>query len=362
MTYKIIMNKNDFFKIHNRIAAKNLEIKEEEVKFEVELGSLSVLKESGYPYHLVDSLRIKLQFFIKQYYLVLIGVLFLFTLLYINSYRVNAIKFNMTTPINSSIESRIRQSFKRLFCFNFSNLNYNAFSKSLRLEYVEYPYIEVYSKNNNIMVEIYSYDDKYPNKIDNLSAGNIIAKKDGIIDSYYIYNGNSLISKNKYVKKGDILISGDLNGNTVTSKGLVMAYTYEKVNLDIAKKEKLEVETENTQRYYQVCFFNNGFSINKKGNYALLNRSEKNVFNVFDVFYVKKIEEIEKNAIIKENDESTAIEKAEKIVRTSFDENKVNENEKIVDLMTYSVKETEDSFSITFILKKLESIGEFQTF
>lgn len=362
MTYKIIMDKNDFFKIHNRIAAKNLEIKEEKVRFEVELGSLSVLKESGYPYHLVDSFRIKLQFFIKQYYLVLIGVLFLFTILYINSYRVNTIRFNITTPINQSIEARIRQSFKRLFCFNFSNLNYTAFSKELRLEYVEYPYIEVYSKNNDILVEIYSYDDKYPDKSDNFSAGDIVAKKDGIVDSFYVYSGNSLISKNKYVKKGDVLISGSINNNSVTSKGMVMAYTYEKVSLEIAKREETEAETDSRQSYYRLCFFNQGFSVNKKTSYGLFNSTEKNVFNLFDIFYVKKIEETEKNVIIKENDEDKAIEQAEQTVRANFEQNKVSDAEKIVELMTYDVNEGENSFTITFIMKKLESIGEFQAF
>lgn len=197
MNYKVIMNKNDFFKIHNRIAAKNLEIKEDKVSFEVELGSLNVLKESGYSYHLVDSFRIKLRFFIKQYYLVLVGVLFLFSVLYINSYRVNGIFFNINTPINASIEQRIKKSYKRLFCFNFSNLNYAALSKSLRIEYVEYPYIEVYAKGNKILVDIYSYDDEYPQAATNDAKGDIIAKKDGVVDRFYVYNGSAQVGKNK---------------------------------------------------------------------------------------------------------------------------------------------------------------------
>ncbi len=362
MKYKIIMQKNDFFKIHNRIAVKNLEIKDEEVSFEVELGSLNILRESGYPFHLIDSIRIKFQSFMKKYYLLLIGVLFLFSVLYINSFRVNKINFNMKTPINSLIETRIKKSYKKILCFNFSNLNYTAFSKTLRLEYVEYPYIEVYSKNNNIFVDIYSYDDEYPKAKDQNASGDIIAKKDAVIDEFYIYNGNLLISKNKYVKEGEVLISGSTNNNKIEAKGLVMGYTYEKTVIEVLKKEEEEVSTGRSQKYQQIHFMNWDFPFQKKDSYSSYDTVEQTLFNVFDIFYVKQIEEKEKNAIIKENDEASATLKAEGIIKENFEKNKINDKEKIMDCKKYLIEETEDKYLITFILKKLESIGEFRAY
>lgn len=360
MNYKVIMNKNDFFKIHNRIAAKNLEIKEDKVHFEVELGSLNVLKESGYPYHLVDSFRIKLQFFIKQYYLVLVGVLFLFSVLYINSYRVNGIFFNINTPINADIENRIKKSYKRLFCFNFSNLNYAALSKSLRIEYVEYPYIEVYAKGNKILVDIYSYDDEYPKSTANDTKGDIIAKKDGVVDSFYVYSGSVQVGKNKYVRQGDVLVSGQVNDTTVSSKGLILAYTYEKVTIDVLKEEKLEEATGNQQSYFKIGCFGYDFPIGKKNTYEKADSTERSIFNLFDAFHVKKIAETEKNVIIKKYNQEQAVNKAQEMIQSDFESNKVDEHEKITDMVTYSVKEDENKYAVTIILKKLESIGEFK--
>lgn len=362
MIYKIIMKKNDFFKIHNRIASKNLEIKEDEVYFEIELGSLNILKETGYPFHMIDSLRIKLQSFFKKYYLIGIGLLFLFSVLYLNTYRVTSIEFNMETPINAEIESQITLNMKRLFCFDFTNMNFESFSKKLRTRYVEYPYIEVYAKNNKINVDIYSQNEESPKSITGESCGDIIAKKDGVIDTFYIYDGVSKISKNKYVRQGDILISGTMNDESIPSKGLILAYTYERVCIDVKKKESKEVETSNKEEYFSISFINSSFNLNKKNLYSISNVHSSKVFNIFDIFAVNKVEEIEKSIIATINSEDDAIKIAEKIITEDFEENKVNNLEKIIDMKMYKLDDNGDAYSVTYILKKLESIGEFSSY
>lgn len=362
MIYKIIMKKNDFFKIHNRIASKNLEIKDDEVYFEIELGSLNILKETGYPYHMIDSLRIKLHTFFKKYYLIGIGILFLFSILYLNTYRVTAIEFNMETPINTEIESQISLNMKRLFCFDFTNIDFATFSRKLRTRYVEYPYIEVYAKNNKIKVNIYSQNEEAPKSNIEEICGDIIAKKDGIIENIYVYDGISMVGKNKYVKEGDILISGSMNGSTIPSKGLVLAYTYERVCIDVKKKESNEIETANKDEYFSISLINSNFNLNKKNKYSTSNVYSYPVFNLFDIFAVNKVNEVEKTTITTINSESEAMEIAEKIIKNDFEENKVNGLEEIIDMKMYKLDDNGDTYSITYILKKLESIGEFSSY
>ncbi|MBQ9124328.1 MAG: hypothetical protein IJY14_01435 [Acholeplasmatales bacterium] len=89
MNYKIKMKKDDFFKIHNRIAANDVNVLKDEVSFKVELGSYNIIKDSGYKYYLEDSFKIKFNYFMKKYHLLIIGLLFFFSLLYINSYRLD---------------------------------------------------------------------------------------------------------------------------------------------------------------------------------------------------------------------------------------------------------------------------------
>lgn len=361
MKYKIQMNKNDFFKIHNRITSSNLEINKDDVFFELDLEGLNFLKKSGYNFYLIDSIKIKIKEFMKKYYLLLFGVLFLFSILYINSYRVDSIIFNIDTPVNKQIEEAIFKSYKKLFNFSFSNLDYSAFSKKLRSTYVEYPYINVYNKNNNIMVDIYSYNDNYPAINDYGELGNIVAAKDGIVDEFYVYNGNCVVSKNKYVKKGDLLIDGKINDDYICSKGLILGYTFEKSSIIVPKTENTEKNSGLFSNYFEINVFNFVLPINKKNSFLKYEKKEIVNFNFFDIFQIKKIEEYEKNDIIKKYTKEDAISIGEQLIKASFEKCKIDNREKIIELTPYDVIETADSFEITYILKKYESLGVFQS-
>ncbi|MGM9969454.1 MAG: sporulation protein YqfD [Anaeroplasma sp.] len=351
--YKLSMKKSDFFKIHNKISTRSLSISEDEASFEVELGSLNIIKESGYEYKLEESLRTKITMFMKSYYMIIIGVAFLFSILYINSYRVNRIIFNIETPINKDIETEITSNYKRLFSYDFADIDYALLSKKLQKKYIEYPYIAVYSRNNNILVDIYK-ENEYPS-VSSIEYGNIIAKKDAIIDSYFIYNGTSHIYKNKYVKKGDILIEA-LGSNG--GQGLILGYTYEKIEVDVPVSQNEYIKSEESIFFYSIEIFGNSFYINKKESFNLYEEKVSTSFNLFDIFKINKIEQCEKYAIIKENSINDAINIAEEKIIDAFKENVVSDLEKIVDIYPYSSKLINDKYHCTFIVKKVESIGE----
>lgn len=361
MIYKIKMNKEDYFKLNNKIVSANLEIDGEEVTFDVEGGSYHILKKSKYKYKLIESFQTKVVRFLSKNILLIVGVLFLLSILYINTYRVEKIAFNRQTPINDEIEYRISSSFKRLFCFDFCNLDYEDFSKRMRLSYPEYPYISVTCANNIISVDIYNYDDvNYPSHDD--KCGDIIAVKDGIVDSFYVYNGQSNVEKNKYVKEGDVLISGNLETKFVKAGGLVMATTYDKVTLSIPKKEQTEILGDEKDDYYQFKLFNMELDIGKKNRFSLPKRTTSVLFNMFDWFQVKKIEDVEKNVIIKTYTLEEAEQEARCRIEDAFNDQKSSDLEKIMAMAATKQEETEDSYVFTYIVKKYESIGVFQEY
>lgn len=353
------MKKSDFFKLHSKIAVKNLEIKDDYARFEVELGSYNIIKDSGYKYTLNDSFRIKFVSFVKTYYLLLIGILFLFSILYINSYRINNIIFSEETPINSKIEEKIKMSYKKLFFHNFSTIDCTKLSKELRGRYCEYPYINIVNKNNNIYVEIKRKNNEEYN-FDDFTGKNIVAKKDGIIEKCLVYRGKSDIRKNEYVKKDDILINGSLNNSSVSPCGLILAYTYEKVTIDVDKNIENEILTNNKQTFNRLCLFNEFFNLGRKYNFDIYDENINVIFNFYDVFSIQRIEEVEKNVIIKENTEDDAIEYAKKKVISDFESSKTIDEEKIIDTALYEVESHNDYYSVSLILKKLESIGVLQ--
>ncbi|MBQ9124327.1 MAG: sporulation protein YqfD [Acholeplasmatales bacterium] len=260
--------------------------------------------------------------------------------------------------MNNTIKNKIQKQFKNLLWFNFSNINYDQLSYNLQREYSEYPYIDVYAKNNDIYVNIYCHDIDYPsNNID--KNGDIIATRDSIVDEYYIYSGTSNIYKNKFVKKGDVLISGKTLNNQLTgSQGLVLGYVYDKVYIEIKKEESILEEGE-YQSYYQLSLFDNSFDINKNNNYLISDKNSNNIFNLFDFFSIKKIEEHEKNDIIKRYTRDEAVLEAQNRIINDFNNKRIYELEKITDIVEYNYNETDDLYCFTFIVKKIESIGEF---
>lgn len=361
MIYKIKMNKEDYFKVNSKIISANLEINGDDVYFEVEGGSYNILKRSNYKFKLLESVQNKILRFLSRYALVIVGVLFLFSILYMNMFRVSNITFNRSTPINDEIEATISSSFRKLFYFDFCNLDYGKLSRSLRVKYPQYPYIDVRFDHNTIKVSIYNYDEVSYTSANDVS-GDIIAKKDGVVDIFYVYNGQNMVAKNKYVKDGEVLISGLVQDKTYQASGLIMATTYEKVVLEIPKTESSTILTSEKDEYYQVKLFNFSFDISKDSDYVLYERTESTSFNLFDFFTVKKIAETKKNDIIITYTYEDALQAAKQKIKTDFLNHQVNQLEQILAMEVLKCEETEESFTFTLITKKYESIGVFQSY
>ncbi len=354
MVYKVRMKKDDYFKINNKIISTNLEINGDDVTFEIEGGSYNILKRTNYEFKLIESAKTKLLRFVSHYGLLITGVLFLLSILYMNIYRVSTIEFNRYTPINDEIEYRIKSSFRTLFCFDFCNLDYEQFSKEMQVKYFEYPHISVTRRNNTISVYIANVDEINYEVAEN-QVGDIVAKKDGIVDNFYVYSGKALVSKNKYVKSGDILIEGNMRVG-----GLVMGTTYDKLVLELPKKTQVIETTAEKDEYYGLNIFGWSLNFGKDCNYELFDKKENTLFNLFDFISFKKIAECKKNAIIKEYSHDDAYKLAIKKIEDDFDNHLVNELEHIVGITMTKDEETDDAYVFTFIIKKYESIGTFQ--
>ena len=347
---KIRMIKSDFFRIHNKINTKNVEIEQDYASFELDYSELKKIKKQKIPYEILESKSAKLKLFFKTYYLAITGIILLFSIIYINKYRVDEIYFTEETPINSEIESRIDSSLVSLFWFKFSNLDYNLLSSQLGHDYIEYSYISVEQKNNKIKVEIVSNDN---NKRIETPLGNIYASCDGIVSTSYASNGKLLVSKNQYIHKGDLLIKDTGNG----ARGYVCATNYKRI-VETIPKEQSEINYGNKINYTSFDFLGNSFTFNKN-KFSNYDSSENIVFNLFSIFQVKKIEEIEKNVIIKTYDIESARKKAISNIYQNFEDNKILNSEKIDDIYERSIEETDSAFRIIYIVKMTSSIGIF---
>lgn len=358
MKYHITMNKDDFFKVHKKIVATNVTIILDDVNFDCDYKSFGILKGTGYDYKLEGAIKDKVIGVIKKYHFIFLGLLFMLSVIYINTYRYENIIFNIESPINDELENDIKKRTKRLLFFDFLSLDYKQYSNNLRINYPEYPYIEVYHKANNVYIDIYNYDDTI--KLETNVAGDIVSKYDGVIDLFYIYQGKNMVSKNKYVKEGEVLVSSLINETNIQASGLIIGYTYQKIVVDIDKEQKKEGQTGNSSSFYNISLVDFNFDISKDANYNLYDEKKEEIFNLFSFFSITKCIQSEKYDIIKKNTLEDAINEAKTQISDEFERKRVSNLEKIDDLILYNSKENESTYTLTFIAKKYVSFGEFR--
>jgi len=99
---------------------------------------------------------------------------------------------------------------------------------------------------------------------------NVVAKKEGLITNIYASSGEVIVSNNDIVKKGDILISGNIILNeeskgTICASGKVMANVWYNTNISLNRKYLKKDYTKNKR--YNIEIFNKILRNNKYSKY-----------------------------------------------------------------------------------------------
>ena len=130
-------------------------------------------------------------------------------------------------------------------------------------------------------------EERIINKIgDNTPKRHVVASKDGIIMNVDASNGEIIKKKNDYVKKGDIVISGNITKgedikNKVSASGNVYAEVWYTVDVEMPLVYKEEYKTGKNKKVLSFTFFDKRYSL-------------------FD-FFAYKNKQIEEKVIIKNN-------------------------------------------------------------
>lgn len=355
--YKISISYDDFFANSNKITSISIEVIGDSITFYTNKESINYLEENNVSYMLHESNnKLIKRFFIHKTGMV-IGVILILFAIFINSFRVSKITFNDNYPINPVIEEYLYGQTKELLFFSFGKKNYNELSLNLRSTFTEYEWISIEKKGSVLNVTILpTTNDDISYK--DLKTGDIIAIKDGLIESFVIFNGTSLIKEQMFVRKGDVLIDG--NSSKTHAKGYVLATTYETIKVMVNKKEIKEEYTGIKSKYYVLDILKMNFNISKKKNYEKKDIKSSKVFTIPYIITLNQIEEYEKNDIIYVYDKDTATSYAKSIILDDFANSKKLDKENIERIEALSVKEDKDSFEVVFLVKKMESIGVFK--
>ena len=179
----------------------------------------------------------------------------------------------------------------------------------------------------------------------------IVSLKDSFITDIYALSGEILVSENDYVRKGDILISGDIFLNEelkgrVCSEGVIKGKVWYNTSI-VLDREYLKKEYTNNSRY--------NMSINNK----VLRKVKYNKFdkdyivknNFFSLY--KELEYKNKSYVYtdKELEEKALLE-----LKNKF-KDKLGDNGKIVEVKVLNKKITDKYIEMNFFVETEESIG-----
>ncbi len=194
---------------------------------------------------------------------------------------------------------------------------------------------------------------------------NIIAKKDAVIYSMDILNGQIVKNINSYVKKGDIIVSGYiyLNENikdTVSSEGTIYGETWYNVKVTYPYKYYEEHKTGDENSVLVIKFLNREIELFNFNKYKYKDKIEKTILknNILPIKLVKELQK-EKEVIDKNysEDELTdvIIEYSKKKLSDQLDD-----DEYIKDYKILNKTKDKDTLTLNIFFNVIENITEYQ--
>ena len=189
----------------------------------------------------------------------------------------------------------------------------------------------------------------------------IVAKKSGIIKKIVASNGEVIKKINDYVKKGDILISGEIHKgedikNNVSADGNVFAEVWYKVKVTLPVNYYEEKLTGNNKKNINIKFIDK--ELNVSSSYKNKDISKNNIysdfFGLFEINYnLEKEKEIIDNVNLMTNEDLGVILAREKIEST------LKENEYILSQKKLKTILNNSTINIEVFFKVYENISEY---
>lgn len=214
---------------------------------------------------------------------------------------------------------------------------------------------------------IVRYEPRIQNNVnEDTSYRNIIASKDSVIKNMYIDSGQIVKSRNTYVKKGDVIVSGYiyLNGSikdTVSSKGTIYGECWYNITITYPFKYYEEKETGNSKNVIVIKVFNKDielFNFDKYKNKKVDNTTLlKNNLLPIKLIYQKQKEVI---VINEDNTEDEVIEKAINYSKEKLESN-LDSDEYVSDYKVLNKEVFSDSIKLNIFFSVVENITEYQT-
>lgn len=366
--YKITMNSNLFYQLNN-VIGYDIKVIDDFISYKTTSKGIKRLKTSINIDNILiqDLLKEKYKFIIKNR-IIMIFCLTIITIIFLTSNCfIREIIFSKPEYYDSEVYKVVHNHLIRVGPVYKLDENIKNINKELKISFPHYAYVGISKLGSKLMVDINLEDTPKKDNIINLEPGDMISKYDGYIIGIIAKKGVVTISTSQTIKKGNLLISGNLNfynenkePNYICPDGIILGKTvvYEKI---IVKKEVKETIYNNKKNeYFNLIIGKHVKNISNNNNvnvgYARINR----IFGIGSLFSLNKITEYLIEEITVNYSEDEAIRYAKSKIIYDFNLTKLNEQECIESIDFVSINECEDVYEVSFMVKYIRNFCEFK--
>lgn len=368
--YLVTLSYDDFLMV-NKIKSRNIKIEGEKVKFSTTRHGLNTLKQVLEPDNIIviDRFKRLISAIFVKHLPVTISLLLIVFLFFISDKYIRDIKFENEETYNYEIYEVVEKHLVKKGIFYTLDISINDLNRTLRNTFQQYAYIGVKKSGSKLIVEL-SYYEHENLKQDNLKLlGDIVAKYDGYIVGIETKKGVVVVSTSQTVKKGDLLISGNVNykvnpsdlSKLVRPEGIILGEVIEYYKYSV-KKEVVGYEYNSTiTKHYELSLFNkiiNFKQISLKDGY----QKKTIVLNAFNKIKLTKVESFTKIPTIITYNSEDALKYAKSLIYYNFNLSKINTKEHIEEITCLKLEETDKEYNYVFLVKSIRNIGEFKEY
>lgn len=205
-------------------------------------------------------------FKIKQNYLTILSIII--SLILFLFFKNIIIDINIVSS-NEQLSRKLKKSLENYGIYRLSmkkdNNNLTQIKKKIEVDYKDtIEWLEI--KNVGMTYLVTLEERKIIKENTRKDYCNIYATKDGIVKKIIATQGNVLVKENQYIRKGDLLISGDINLNEeikgkTCATGTVFGEIWYKASISIPKKYQIKNYTGKTQTNFKIDLGRNDYKI-----------------------------------------------------------------------------------------------------
>lgn len=285
-----------------------------------------------------------------KYLLLLISIITILIILFVTPYYIREVKYQTSSIKDDIVFQKTQEMVKQ-----HKKLNLNELSKELMLKYPHYSWIGLRKQGSVLYLNIELNQILGFNQLFNTLPGDFVSGYDAYVKHIIVTKGKVTTDINQVVKKGDILITGNLSKQIIAPCGIIIGEIVYVQEIEINKTQAVYSYTGNMLNYRFIEF--NKTSIKKKKNtYQNFKISTNNIFDLFGIFKIKEESIYEMNNYTISYNQEDAIVYAKSIVYFNLEKDRISEKEGILSIDLLETKEIDDKYIIKLLVRADKNI------